>query len=431
MPTIRVYRRPDLKLRARNLVLDGHKEDLLALTAPRNTWHHKAFEVSNYFVNHDTPNTDGCVHNVIARNYAGHTISGTDIDGWIYEHSTLEHAGCHDTFSPCPNLVSTVPIIPGSDAYRSEGFGITVGEYSSDITVRNNELTRVTKYSIGFKAGNNGATGIIEGIDIHDNHVFDSGNRGVWLAGVDGGNVDNNVIEDSHSFATSTSFASTDTAGITATGPILNVTFDGNVIRNVAGAAISYDGEGAGNTIQNTVIEGSCTLRNPTTCQSDGNCYDNPDIGFGPIASGDVALIDNSVTDSLCYQSLAIAPGNDLDVTADGGLYESGPNAQEEQPFVGGELNAYHIYYGGAQHSGDGVLTLDGGVTFRNGEDPQNPGNPYNPLVQGVVLAFGNATCVVKSASVIDYSVDYHLDDYLGGGTLIDCAVTPLDPLCQ
>ena len=93
--------------------------------------------------------------------------------------------------------------------------------------------------------------------------------------------------------------------------------------------------------------------------------------------------------------------------------------------------NAYHIYQGGSQHAGNGRLILDGGVTIENEEDPASPGQPLNPSVEGVVLAFGGATVVLKDAVFINYASDTHLDDYLAGGTVIDCAETPSDPGCN
>ena len=432
LPILRLNRRPDLQFRMRNLVLDGRKEDLDSLTQLVNTWHHKGLEVGNYFAPELGQNVDGCVHNVVARNFSVQGVSVTHASGWIIEHSTAEEIGCHDTFSPCPKLESTVPAAPDSDGYRTPGYGFVVGDYSDDLTIRSCTMRRITKYSLSIKSVDDDGPGVVSGVSVHDNVISDSGSRGIFVAGAEGAWVADNLIEESHDFGLDGALTYDDLAGLTINGTVSGSRFERNTIRNVAGAAIRYYASGTGNVLQDTLISGSCKRRNPTSCNTaTGGCYGLPDIGFAPSSAGDVVLDGTSVTDSDCYQALATSPDSDMDLTVDGGLYVSGRYSQSEQPFTLDNPNAYHIYYGGTQHAGIGTWVLAGGVTFKNEEDPNNPGAPLNPLVEGVVLAFGEAVVVVKDADFIDYGVDIHLDDHLEGGTVIDCDAMPMDPLCQ
>jgi len=431
LPLLRLYRRPDVRLRLRNIVLEGRKEDLADLTVPYNTWHHKGLEVSNYLVPSYGSNENGCVHNATARNFANASFVVSNAVGWIFEYSRSEHMGCHDTFTPCPMLGDheNVAVFANTNGYRVPGYGFTAGDHCHDITMRHNEARRITKYSFNLKGGSDGASGMLNGPIVHDNVVTDSGSRGLFLAGVDGAWVHDNLIEESHDFQVDGGLLVNSLAGITINGVVSNSLLERNTIRNFAGPAIQYLASGSGNVIRDTFISGSCKLRNRTSCDTaTGKCYAGSDIDFANSATGHVTIEGTTVVDSDCSYAFSITSNSDVDVTLDGGLYESGFYAVEEQPYD--PVNFHHIYYGGALHGGNGTLTLQGGVTLQNREDPENPGTPLNPLLQGWVLAFGEATLVVKSANALDFSHGYHLDDYKGGGTLVFCEETPGDPLC-
>src|SRR5262245_29639704 len=301
-PILRLYRRPDIRFRMRNLTLDGDKERQDSLTLPTSAWHHAGFETSNYFVSLPR-NRSGCIHNVVAQNLLSAGLSFGDVENWVFEYNTVRDIGCHDTFTPCPGIRDTVPVAPMSNGYRAEGYGIGPGSGSADLIYRGNRLTRITKYSLYFKGSNDGSY-LVDGGVMEDNRITGSGTRGIYVAGLKNGRISNNWVEEGSNFMADGLLHNDEVSAFSGAGRVEDSRFADNQIRNNAGPALSYQAVGSGVGFSNTHISGGCKLRNPSTCNSPGapnpgRCYDRAEVSIFQ-SSGHVRFENTAISDSLC-----------------------------------------------------------------------------------------------------------------------------------
>jgi len=328
-PVLELWRRPDVRLQLRHLVLDGRKNEQRDPQPGKNdyyAWRHMGLQVWNRWSDHDKPNRDGCVHDVTVRGFLSRGISLADVARWSIEHSTIEDIGCMRDLAPCARL--TVPdVFPAAPGFTSTGFGLHVDWYSDDVTVRANRVRRVTKYAIGFKHGQDGAQASIRRLRVIGNDLERTGQVGIFVGGVADALFEDNRIAATDSLNRKPEGrASNDTFGVSCSGAGERITFRRNRLEDMAGMGIHWGCQGRGNVVAQTSITRSCRQKNPKTCTPGGtSCYYQPDVLVAPGATGDLALVDTAIEDSGCASPLAAypkAPGFDLVVR--GGRYAAG-----------------------------------------------------------------------------------------------------------
>lgn len=338
MPIVEVMRRPDIELRLRHLTLDGQKQlqrDPTPGVNDNNTWQHLGFRYWNEWVTSLPLNEGGCVHDITARNLFKGGIVLANVSNWVVERNVVEDVGCYEGVTSCPGL--TIPsTTPGVTGYQSPGHGIQLDQYSDDAIIRDNQVTRVTKYALAAKAGGDGlgcgGSCLVNRPTFVGNVIVDTGRIGLFLAGVADGLVANNVVDSTHTPGqTADSWASYDTFGIVINGSLERTTLSGNQIRNSAGIGISYQpyANSGENVLLGNLISGSCRDKNPTTCnQSDPKvCYDYADIRLGSQSLGSLRLESNQVLDTKCKLPLALQHGSQVDLVVYGGTYQGGEHS--------------------------------------------------------------------------------------------------------
>jgi hypothetical protein len=328
-PVLELWRRPDVRLQLRHLVLDGRKDeqrDPLPGENNSTAWRHIGLQVWNRWSDHDKPNRGGCVQDVAVRGFMSRGISLADVAHWSIENSAIEDIGCMRDFTPCSRLTVPDPF-PSAPGFTSTGFGLHVDWYSEDVAVRANRIRRVTKYSIGFKHGQDAAQTSIRRLRVVGNDIEQTGQVGIFLGG-----VADAVFEDNRIAATDSlnrrpdGRASNDTFGVTCNGAGERIAFRRNRIEDMAGMAISWSCMGRGNAIEQTKIARSCRQKNPESCTpGPRTCYYQPDVLVAPGATGDLALIDDAIDESGCASPLAAMPAvSGFDLVVRGGRYASG-----------------------------------------------------------------------------------------------------------
>jgi hypothetical protein len=328
-PVLELWRRPDIRLQLRHLVLDGRKDEQSDPLPGQNNstaWRHMGLQVWNRWSDHDKPNRGGCVHDVAVRNFLSRGVSLADVARWSVENSAIEDIGCMRDLTPCSRLTVPDPF-PSAPGFTSTGFGLHVDWYSDDVAVRANRIRRVTKYSIGFKHGQDAAQTSIRRLRVIGNDIEHTGQLGIFLGGVADALFEDNRIAATDSLnRRPDGNASNDTFGVSCNGAGERIAFRRNRIEDSAGMAISWGCTGRGNLIEHTRIERSCRQKGPESCTPGSrSCYFQPDMLVAGGATGDLALLENEIEDSGCAAPLAAypsAPGFDLLVR--GGRYAAG-----------------------------------------------------------------------------------------------------------
>jgi hypothetical protein len=328
-PVLELWRRPDVRLQLRHLVLDGRKNEQRDPTPGKNdshAWRHIGLQVWNRWSDHDKPNRGGCVHDVLVRGFMSRGVSLADVARWSVEHSTIEDIGCMSDVTPCSRL--TVPDeFPSAPGFTSTGFGLHVDWYSEDVTVRANRVRRVTKYSLGFKHSPDAMQGSIRRLRVIGNDLEHTGQVGIFLGGVSDALFEDNRIATTDSMnRRPAGRASNDTFGVSCSGVGERISFVRNRIEDMAGMAISWGCQGRANVVAQARITRSCRQKHPKSCTSDQrSCYYQPDVLVAPGATGDLALVDTAIEDSGCASPLAAYPQTaGFDLVVRGGRYAAG-----------------------------------------------------------------------------------------------------------
>jgi hypothetical protein len=383
MPLLELWRRPDVRIQLRHLVLDGRKGEQVDPQPgvdDSNTWWHFGFQIWNQWGDHDQRNRGGCIHDVVVRDFMNRGILVADVADWAIEHNVVDGIGCHPELTPCARL--TIPSLraPG---YGVAGHGIMIGWYSDDVVARENRIHRVTKYSIGLKHGNDAMTASIVRPRLERNEVSDTGGVGIFLGGVSEGRFVENRIRTTDDLDRHPEHATyNDTFGISCAGVAEKTAFLRNAIEGMAGMAINWQCSGRGNLLAENRIRGSCRLKGPRSCMpgQPGQCYGQPDVLAGPGSSGTLALVDDEVLDSGCAAPLgaesargagpALPP---LELLIRGGLYRAGRLASRPVRFGtvdvvverGARFEATGLYFARAARA-----IVAPGVSVRGGRDP-------------------------------------------------------------
>jgi hypothetical protein len=383
MPLLELWRRPELRIQLRHLVLDGRKVEQVGPhpgVDDSNTWWHYGFQTWNQWGDHEQRNRGGCIHDVVVRHFMNRGVSLADVAGWAIEHCEIDGIGCHAELTPCPRLTIPSLLAPG---HRVAGHGILLGWYSDDVLARENRIRRVTKYSIGLKHANDASVPSIVRPRIERNEISDAGSLGIFLGGVSEGRfVENRIRSTSDLDRRPEAEINNDTFGISCMGTVDRTVFLRNVLENVAGMAIQWACAGRENVLEANRIRGSCRLKGPRSCLpgGSGRCYRQPDILVGRGAAGDLALVDDEVLDSGCAAPLGVgrppragAAHPDFALSIRGGLYRAGPLASDPVRFQavdltverGARFEETRLHFGrGAR----GVVTPS--VSVRGGRDP-------------------------------------------------------------
>jgi len=328
-PVLELWRRPDVRLQLRHLVLDGRKDEQRDPLPGQNNstaWRHIGVQVWNRWSDHDKPNRGGCVHDVAVRNFMSRGVSLADVARWSIEHSTIEDIGCMQDRTPCSRLTVPDPF-PSAPGYTSTGFGLHVDWYSEDVTIRANQIRRVTKYSLGFKHGQDGSQPSIRRPRVIGNVIEQTGQVGIFLGGVADALFEDNRIAATDSMnRRPEGRSSDDTFGVTCNGAGERIAFRRNRIEDMAGMAISWGCAGRANLIEQTHIARSCRQKNPESCTpGHRTCYFQPDVLVASNATGELALVENEIEDSKCASPLAAYPAaRGFDLLVRGGRYAGG-----------------------------------------------------------------------------------------------------------
>jgi hypothetical protein len=287
-PVLRVWGRPDIRIRLRNLVLDGRKQQQSDPSTSQDQWWHYGFE-SWHEWDTTSRNSEGCIHNLTVRNLMMRGISLLNTRGWIVEQSTIEDIGCWDGLTPCPRLWRTPQF--GAAGYRSDGYGISIGKFNEDLTLRDNLVRRAAKYAIGLKGGALGA-GALQRPVVVRNRIVDTGFIGIFVSGTQDARIRDNRVESTHAPGEwdPTSYSSW---GIRASGFVDHSVFHANEVLESAGSGFGWSAEGNENVISSNTIEGSCREKNPSTH------YNYADIEIKN-KGGSLQLTKNFVAESSC-----------------------------------------------------------------------------------------------------------------------------------
>jgi hypothetical protein len=333
MPLLELWRRPDVRIQLRHLVLDGRKDEQVGPhpgVDDSNTWWHYGFQTWNEWGDHAQRNRGGCIHDVVVRGFMKNGIVVADVAGWAIERNEVDGSGCHPELTPCPRLET--PSLAGGVARGVPGNGIVIGWYSDDVLVRENRIRRTTKYSIGIKHGVDGMVASILRPRVERNEISDTGPLGIFLAGVSEGRfVENRIALTDDLDRRPETVTYYDTFGISCMGAVERTVFQRNVLVGLAGMAINWQCAGRGNLLAETRIRGSCRLKGPRSCLPDGSghCYRAPDIQVGSGSAGSLALVDCEVLDSDCEAPLGVERPLDprappFELLIRGGLYRAG-----------------------------------------------------------------------------------------------------------
>jgi hypothetical protein len=266
------------------------------------------------------------VHDVAVRNFMSRGVSLADVARWSIEHSTIEDIGCMQDRTPCSRLTVPDPF-PSAPGYTSTGFGLHVDWYSEDVTIRANQIRRVTKYSLGFKHGQDGSQPSIRRPRVIGNVIEQTGQVGIFLGGVADALFEDNRIAATDSMnRRPEGRSSDDTFGVTCNGAGERIAFRRNRIEDMAGMAISWGCAGRANLIEQTHIARSCRQKNPESCTpGHRTCYFQPDVLVASNATGELALVENEIEDSKCASPLAAYPAaRGFDLLVRGGRYAGG-----------------------------------------------------------------------------------------------------------
>jgi hypothetical protein len=337
---LELWRRPDIRIWLRNLVLDGRKDeqgDPTPGTHDSSSWWHYGFQTWNQWGDHGQRNRNGCFHNVVVRGFMARGISLMDVENWSIDHSTVEDIGCLEGFTPCPRL--RIPHGFDTPGYRSAGIGILIGWHADDVRIAANRIRRVTKYSIGLKHGSDGEETSIRRPLVEQNQIREAGSTGIFLAGVAEGRIRGNVIDSTHLASDQPRHATYhNTFAVSCLSRVEQTRFEDERWLDSAGMALNWQCRGDGNVVSDTLIEGSCRQKNPKTCLP-GNrraCYNHADIGVGHSAGGRLRLERVQVRGTRCATPLEVAAP--IFVVIDGGSFARGALGMRSVLFHGANV---------------------------------------------------------------------------------------------
>jgi hypothetical protein len=320
---------------------------------------------------------------------------------------------------------------------------LNVGEYTSDFEVQHNEVYRVTKYGMGFKAGNgSNCNGLLRNHEIAYNNIHDVA-IAFFNSGSVGARVHQNTIHDTTLWNEPASMNNYNDSFAMWLGGYCSDDNDyyDNSIQDVAGMAIFWNGSTqtvtcdasgscasmaeVGNTIRNTTIDGTCLEKETSPTAS--SVYGWGSISSTPYSDGSLFLTDNTLTNSRCATSILAVGKNlfygtgaawvgPLDMTLTGGSYESGPNAftPAQNPTYCGAISALGV---------NQRIVLDDGVVVNNA----GPIVPKACITQGTTLVVDDLpNDPFASGGFSDYSTAG------GDGTVIECSADapPSEPEC-
>jgi hypothetical protein len=389
-PLLQLWKRPDIELRIRNLVLDGRKAEQGEPALAPTTWQHAGFASWNQWGDHTQRNTGGCLHGLSVRNFFNRGVFLGDTAGWIVEENEISDVGCYEGVTSCPLLRKWDS--PGLVA----GYGVLAVAFNDDLTIRRNELRRIGKYSIGLKASGTSQESPLLRPRVLDNAITEAGSVGILAAGLVDGLIRGNRIQSTQRPGLHPAYFNS--FGMEVLGLIENSVFVENEILGSAGIGLNWQASGTGNLLAENRIDGSCREKNPDTCAScdDGPglcCYNYPDLNVGNGADGDLRLAHNQVTNSQCAMPLGVHWGATAEVVVHGGRYRSGPKSLAPSEFEGVPVTIQ----GGTVFEGGGLREC---VAFRTGPDQTPTSALLSPLVQlvdcdlGYVLEPGSSALV-------------------------------------
>jgi hypothetical protein len=350
VPLLELWKRPDIRIWLRNLVLDGRKAEQGDPTPGQQdstAWWHYGFQAWNQWGDHARRNRDGCFHNVVVRGFMSRGISLLDVANWSVEHSTVEDIGCLEGLTSCPRM--RIPHGLETPGYRSAGIGILVGWHADDVRIASNRVRRATKYSIGLKHGTDGEETSIRRPRIEGNEIREAGSTGIFLAGVSEGRFRGNLIDSTHLPNPQPEHATYhNTFAVSCGSRVERTSFAEDRWLDSAGIALNWQCRGEGNVVADTRIEGSCREKNPRTCVPGKRdaCYDRADISVAPGAGGQLRLERTQVQGSRCATPLEVAAP--IFLVIDGGSFARGVNGKRSVLFRGTNV------------------TLQGGARFEN-----------------------------------------------------------------
>jgi hypothetical protein len=337
---LELWKRPDVRIWLRNLVLDGRKAEQGDPTPGQqdsSSWWHYGFQAWNQWGDHTRRNRDGCFHNVVVRNFMSRGISLMDVANWSIDHSAVEDIGCLEGFTPCPKL--RIPDGFETPGYRSPGIGILIGWYADDVRVTSNRIRRATKYSIGLKHGTDGEETSIRRPRVDGNQILEAGSTGIFVAGVADGRFRNNVVDSTHMpNARPEQAPYYNTFAVSCSARVDRTSFAAERWLDSSGSALNWQCRGDGNLVADTLIEGSCREKNPKTCVP-GNrraCYDRADINVTNGAGGRLRLERTEVRGTRCATPLEVSAP--IFLVIDGGRFARGTHGTRSVLFHGANV---------------------------------------------------------------------------------------------
>jgi hypothetical protein len=419
-PIFLFWHTPGIQLRFRNFTLDGRKREQPDTAIGENDvagWRHRGIDVTNFFnEDHTSGYPNGCVHNVTAHDFM---LSGIEVDharNWRIEYNRVVDVGCWKGLTECPLLTipdTNPPPAWGCAGHKAGGYGIMIQAYTDDTHVVHNEISRVTKYALGFKGGADGISDPLRRLSVRDNRVTDVGAVGLFVAGTIDSTIERNLVDGTHQYGCRNG-GGWGSWGIATHGSMKSTRIVDNELRNLAGVGIGSNAIADGLLFARNRIDNVCTERNVKVESVQAA------IHFGDGSSGTVTLEDNSVRNNHCSMALAVCWGSQAQVVVDGGYYST---AENSDPTFG----ALYVESGNSPRTP--TVRLEKGAVFEYLGSQRRPG----------IVASGNGRVVVSDDTV---RVNRFRDPFGtaraamdGGrfqkeGSVVRCAEKPGSPEC-
>jgi hypothetical protein len=423
-PILALWHAAGPQLRFRNFVLDGRKREQRdpkpGVNNSNNDWRHYGLDITHAFgPDHSRRYPNGCVRNVTARDLFKMGLNVDHVRNWRIESNHVQDVGCWTGITDCPLLTIPEHMPPpgwGCAGFQVPGYGIYVDLYTDDTRVVDNDVTRVTKYGIGIKGGNEG-TAPITRVLLAENRITNVGVLGIFLAGLVDGVVEHNLVDGTHAYGCRDGWA-WNSWGIQTNGTLRATRVANNVLRNLAGVGIGSNAAGTGLVFADNRIDNVCVERNASVGSVQAA------IELGESTAGDFTLARNSVTNNHCSMSLAVGWKSNAQVTVDGGYYSTAENSDPQ--------------YGAVRVASDDIqlsprVVLKGGVVF------DYLGSPWKLRRPGIA-AVGNGRVVVADDSVRVKGYRLPFDEMSGcidecsrqkTGTIIRCGSSSDRPECR
>ena len=260
-PVFMIANRPEIRVRFRNLTIDGNKEAFTNLPPPRSAW-----QGDGIVIRHDrtgpptlASNQNSCLTNLKIRNVLTRGVFLADASNAMVEHSRVENVGCYgftsdpDALAPCQDVTAggPDPDLQNFPGVQMEGVGLAFGgnflpdptlDPTWGLTLRRNDVSRASSVGISIKAGANGYQEISSGVSILENWVHDSGPVLLAVGGVRGiqtapSTIEHNLLESNTASEIGDAIL-TDDPAVELDGHISALTFSNNTIRNTYGMAL-------------------------------------------------------------------------------------------------------------------------------------------------------------------------------------------------